>query len=301
MRLLRHGTAGAERPGCLGRDGVIRDLSGHVGDITPEALGDGLLKAVAGIDPETLPAVPAGTRLGPCVARPGKVVCIGLNYADHAAEAEMPRPAEPIVFMKAASALCGPNDDLILPQGAEKTDWEVELGVVIGRSASYVGEREAFDHIAGYCIVNDVSERAFQLERNGQWTKGKSADTFCPLGPWLVSADEIAEPQNLAMRLDVDGQVFQDSSSAQMIFGIAELIAYLSRFMTLLPGDVIATGTPAGVGMGQRPPVYLRPGNRMRTSIEGLGEQCQEVVAAAGADKAAKAGGGAAMAEAPGR
>lgn len=281
MRLLRYGEVGRERPGCLDGEGRLRDLSGIVDDITPEFLANGLLEKMQSLDPSSLPGVAGQVRLGPCVARPGKIVCIGLNYADHAEEAGMARPSEPIVFMKAASALCGPNDDLVLPVGAEKADWEVELGVVIGRPARYVSAGQALAHVAGYCIVNDVSERAFQLERNGQWSKGKSADTFCPLGPWLVTADEVADPQNLAMRLEVDGKVFQDSSSAQMIFGVSELIAYLSRFMALLPGDIVATGTPAGVGMGQRPPVYLRPGNQVRTRIQGLGEQHQTVVAPA--------------------
>ncbi len=278
MRLLRFGEAGREKPGLLDDEGRLRDLSGQVPDFVPEVFADGLIERLRALDPATLPLVPGEPRIGPCLARPGKILCIGLNYADHAAEAEMAAPAEPIVFMKAPSSLCGPYDDLVLPRGSQKTDWEVELGVVIGKPASYLEEAQARSVIAGYCIVNDVSERAFQLERGGQWTKGKSADSFCPLGPWLVTADAVADPQALAMRLEVDGRAYQDGTSATMIFKIDQIIAYLSRFMSLQPGDLIATGTPAGVGMGQKPPRYLAAGNRMTAAIEGLGEQRQRVV-----------------------
>lgn len=278
MRLLRFGEAGSERPGILDDEGVIRDLSDIVSDISPATLGDGLVEQVKNADLGALKAVDGDVRVGSCVNRPGKVVCIGLNFNDHAEEAGMEKPSEPIIFMKATSSVCGPNDDVVLPLGHEKVDWEIELGVVIGQRASYLDEAEAIETVAGYCIVNDVSERAFQLERNGQWTKGKSADTFCPLGPWLVTKDEIDDVGNLAMRLDVDGHVHQDSSTAQMIFGVPYLVSYVSRFMTLEPGDVIATGTPAGVGLGQKPQVYLKEGNRMTLRIDGLGEQRQRVI-----------------------
>lgn len=278
MRLLRFGEAGSERPGILDGEGVIRDLSDIVSDISPATLGDGLVEQVKNADLGALKAVDGDVRVGSCVNRPGKVVCIGLNFNDHAEEAGMEKPSEPIIFMKATSSVCGPNDDVVLPLGHEKVDWEIELGVVIGQRASYLDEAEAIETVAGYCIVNDVSERAFQLERNGQWTKGKSADTFCPLGPWLVTKDEIDDVGNLAMRLDVDGHVHQDSSTAQMIFGVPYLVSYVSRFMTLEPGDVIATGTPAGVGLGQKPQVYLKEGNRMTLRIDGLGEQRQRVI-----------------------
>jgi 2,4-diketo-3-deoxy-L-fuconate hydrolase len=267
-----------ERPGALDGDGRIRDLSGLVTDLAGEALLPASLDRLRGVNLSELPPVEAAPRVGPCVGRVGKFVCIGLNYADHAAESGVAVPSEPVVFMKATSAICGPHDDVRIPRGSEKTDWEVELGVVIGRPAKYVAEAEALSHVAGYCVVNDLSERAFQLEGTGQWVKGKSADTFGPLGPWLVTADEVPDPQGLRLWLEVDGHRYQDGSTSTMVFGVAHLISYLSRFMSLHPGDVISTGTPPGVGLGQKPPVYLRPGNTMRLGIEGLGEQCQRVV-----------------------
>ncbi|AVO37644.1 fumarylacetoacetate hydrolase family protein [Pukyongiella litopenaei] len=275
MKLLRYGPAGSEKPGLRHDDGTIRDLSAHVADIGGEVLtgaGQDMLRA---LDADSLPVVDGDPRLGPCVAGVGKIIAIGLNYADHAAEAGMEVPPEPVIFFKATSAICGPNDDVIIPRGSEKTDWEVELGVVIGKPASYVDEADAMDHVAGYCVVNDVSERAFQIERAGQWVKGKSADTFAPMGPWLVTRDEVPEPQNLKMWLDVDGHRYQDGSTATMVYGVRHLVSYLSQFMSLQPGDVISTGTPPGVGMGQSPQVYLRPGQEMRLGIEGLGEQRQ--------------------------
>lgn len=275
MYLFRHGAPGKEAPGIIDQHGKQRDLSGVIDDFTLEAFADGLVERVRCLAPTDLPLVPEGARLGACLARPSKVVCVGLNYVDHAREANMELPTEPILFLKAPSALCGPNDDILLPLGAEKVDWEVELGVVIGHRASFVDAEHALKYVAGYCVVNDVSERSHQLERNGQWTKGKSADNFCPVGPWLVTADEVADPQNLTMRLEVDGRIYQDSSTAQMVFGVAELVAYISQFMTLLPGDLIATGTPAGVGMGQRPQTYLKEGNIVLTTIQMLGEQRQ--------------------------
>lgn len=275
MYLFRHGAPGKEAPGIIDQHGKQRDLSGVIDDFTPEAFADGVVERVRRLAPTDLPLVPEGARLGACLARPSKVVCVGLNYVDHAREANMELPTEPILFLKAPSALCGPNDDILLPLGAEKVDWEVELGVVIGHRASFVDAEDALKYVAGYCVVNDVSERSHQLERNGQWTKGKSADNFCPVGPWLVTADEVADPQNLTMRLEVDGRIYQDSSTAQMVFGVAELVAYISQFMTLLPGDLIATGTPAGVGMGQRPQTYLKEGNIVLATIQMLGEQRQ--------------------------
>jgi 2-keto-4-pentenoate hydratase/2-oxohepta-3-ene-1,7-dioic acid hydratase in catechol pathway len=230
------------------------------------------------INPKDLPPVVGKPRIAGCVGGVGKFICIGLNYSDHAAESGMAVPVEPVVFMKATSAICGPYDDVIIPRGSEKTDWEVELGVVIGKEARYVTEREALSHVAGYCVVNDVSERAFQLEGTGQWVKGKSADTFGPIGPWLVTAEEVPDPQALGLWLEVDGHRYQNGSTATMVFGVAHLISYLSRFMSLQPGDIISTGTPPGVGLGQKPPVYLRPGNVMRLGIDGLGEQRQTVV-----------------------
>ena len=275
MYLFRHGAPGKEAPGIIDQHGKQRDLSGVIDDFTPEAFADGVVERVRRLAPTDLPLVPEGARLSACLARPSKVVCVGLNYVDHAREANMELPTEPILFLKAPSALCGPNDDILLPLGAEKVDWEVELGVVIGHRASFVDAEDALKYVAGYCVVNDVSERSHQLERNGQWTKGKSADNFCPVGPWLVTADEVADPQNLTMRLEVDGRIYQDSSTAQMVFGVAELVAYISQFMTLLPGDLIATGTPAGVGMGQRPQTYLKEGNIVLATIQMLGEQRQ--------------------------
>jgi 2,4-didehydro-3-deoxy-L-rhamnonate hydrolase len=279
MKLLRFGPKGHEKPGLLDADGVIRDLSAHLPDLDGPHLGRERLAALADLDASGLPVVPADTRLGPCVGRVGKFICIGLNYSDHAAETGAQVPPEPVVFNKWTSAICGPDDDVIIPRDSEKTDWEVELGVVIGREARYVGEAEAMDHVAGYCVVNDVSEREFQLERSGTWDKGKGCDTFGPLGPWLVTPDEVADPHALAMWLEVDGRRYQDGSTRTMVYRVPFLIHYLSRFMSLQPGDVISTGTPPGVGMGQTPSVYLRPGQRMRLGIEGLGEQHQRVVA----------------------
>lgn len=278
MKLLRHGPAGREKPGVVDADGRVRDLSGKVRDIDLRELTPERLAELSRLDPASLPEVPAGERLGPCVAPIGKVVCIGLNYSDHAAESGMPVPTEPILFLKPSSSVCGPNDDVEIPRGSRKTDWEVELGVVIGRRAKYVEEAEALDYVAGYCVVNDVSEREFQLERQGQWDKGKSHDTFAPVGPWLVTRDEIPDPQALAMWLEVNGHRYQDGSTKTMVFGVRELVAYVSRFMTLEPGDVISTGTPPGVGMGQKPQVFLKAGDVMRLGIEGLGEQRQACV-----------------------
>jgi 2-keto-4-pentenoate hydratase/2-oxohepta-3-ene-1,7-dioic acid hydratase in catechol pathway len=278
MKLLRFGPPGKERPGILHADGKIRDLSGVVPDIGGETLLPASLERLKAVDSGTLPSVNGSPRLGPCVARVGKFICIGLNYSDHAAESNMAVPREPIVFMKATSAVCGPNDDVEIPRGSEKSDWEVELGVVIGKPAKYVSEADAMSHIAGYCIVNDLSERAFQLEGTGQWVKGKSADTFGPIGPWLVTPDEIPDCQNLDLWLEVDGKRMQNGSTKTMVFGVQFLVSYLSRFMSLQPGDIISTGTPPGVGHGMKPPVYLRAGNEMRLAVEGLGEQRQRVV-----------------------
>ncbi len=281
MKLLRFGPAGQEKPGLLDAQGVVRDLSAHVRDIDGDAIGPEALARLRALDPATLPAVPGNPRIGACVGRIGKFVCIGLNYADHAAESNMPIPAEPIVFNKWTSAVVGPNDDVKIPRGSEKTDWEVELGVVIGTVASYVDEADALAHVAGYCVVNDVSEREYQIERGGTWDKGKGCDTFGPIGPWLVTRDEVADPQKLGMWLEVDGKRYQNGNTSTMIFGVAHIVSYLSRFMTLQPGDVISTGTPPGVGMGVKPqPVYLRAGQTLRLGIEGLGEQCQKTVAA---------------------
>ncbi|WP_062014463.1 fumarylacetoacetate hydrolase family protein [Aureimonas sp. AU4] len=280
MKLLRYGEPGSEKPGLLDAEGAMRDLSGHLPDLGGAALSPASLARLAALDPASLPLAPAGARLGACVTRPGKFICIGLNYADHARETGKEPPAEPIVFMKATSAVCGPHDDLEIPRGSEKTDWEVELGVVIGTVAKYVPESDALAHVAGYCLVNDVSERAFQSERGGQWTKGKSHDTFGPVGPWLVTSDEIPDPQTLDLWLDVDGVRRQTGNTRTMIFGVAHLVSYLSQFMTLEPGDIIATGTPPGVGLGLKPPVFLRAGQEMHLGIEGLGEQRQRTVAA---------------------
>ncbi|MBY5973754.1 fumarylacetoacetate hydrolase family protein [Ferrimonas balearica] len=279
MKLMRIGAPGQERPAILHEDGTRRDLSSVVNDITGAALTAAGLWRIGEVDPLSLPVLDPEARVGPCIGHVGKIMCIGLNYADHAAEAGMDLPEEPILFMKATSAICGPNDPLIIPKGSTATDWEVELGVVIGKTARYVDEAEAMEHVAGYCLVNDVSERDFQQKRSGQWVKGKSADSFGPLGPWMVTRDEIADPQALPMWLEVDGHRYQDGSTATMVFGVAHLVSYLSQFMTLEPGDVIFTGTPPGVGMGQKPdPVYLRPGQTLRLGIEGLGEQCQTTV-----------------------
>lgn len=280
MKLLRYGKLGFERPGLLDDRGVIRDVSAIAPDIAGATLTPDGLRRLRRYDAEQLPEVAPGVRLGPCVASVGKIVCIGLNYSDHAAESGMAIPAEPILFMKATSAICGPNDDVRLPRGSLKTDWEVELGVVIGTGGAYLDESCAMDHVAGYCVINDLSERSFQLERGGQWDKGKGCDTFAPLGPWLVTADEIPDPQALNMFLDVDGHRYQEGSTRTMIFGVAHLVAYVSQFMSLQPGDIISTGTPPGVGLGQKPPVYLRAGQVMRLGIDGLGVQTQRVVSA---------------------
>jgi 2-keto-4-pentenoate hydratase/2-oxohepta-3-ene-1,7-dioic acid hydratase in catechol pathway len=282
MKLLRYGPAGQERPGILGPDGVLRDLSGRLSDVTPEQLSVGALQRLSGLDSSTLPAVTGQPRLGVPVAGIRKFIAVGLNYADHAAEAGLPVPTEPVLFTKAISCLNGPNDDVLLPRGSRKSDWEVELGVVIGTLARYVDEGEALKYVAGYCIVNDVSEREYQIERGGTWDKGKGCDTFGPVGPWLVTADEVADPQNLQLWLEVNGQRRQSGNTRTMIFGVAALVAYISRFMTLEPGDLITTGTPPGVGMGIKPaPVYLQAGDVMRLGVEQLGEQTQRVVAAA--------------------
>lgn len=279
MKLLRHGTAGSERPGLLHSDGTIRDLSGLVPDIGGGVLSDAGLAMLRAVKPETLPVVDAGTRLGPCVAGTGKFICIGLNYADHAAESGMAVPPEPVIFMKATSAICGPNDPIIIPRGSEKTDWEVELAVIIGTKAKYVSEADAMAHVAGYAVTNDVSERAFQIERSGQWTKGKSCDNFGQIGPWLVTRDEISDPQVLDMWLTVNGETMQNGSTRTMVYGVAYLVSYLSQFMTLHPGDVISTGTPPGVGLGQKPPRYLKAGDVVELGIAGLGQQKQQVIA----------------------
>ena len=279
MKLLRYGPAGQEKPGLLDADGHIRDLSAHVDDIAGAALSPASLARLAALDPATLPLVP-DHRLGPCVGRVGKFICIGLNYADHAAETGAEIPKEPVVFNKWTSAICGPNDDVEIPRGSVKTDWEVELGVIIGTGGKYIDEADALSHVAGYCVVNDVSEREWQIERGGSWDKGKGCDTFGPIGPWLVTPDEAGDVSNLRMWLEVDGHRYQDGSTATMIFGVAKIIAYLSRFLSLQPGDVITTGTPPGVGLGQKPPVYLKGGEVMRLGIEGLGEQRQKVVKA---------------------
>ncbi|MCE0505259.1 fumarylacetoacetate hydrolase family protein [Roseivivax sp. GX 12232] len=277
MKFARLGEKGQERLAVLDREGHYRDVSESFGDLTAARLADAA--ALTRIDPGAFPRVTGQPRIGACIPSVGKMICIGLNYSDHAAEAGMDVPAEPILFMKATSAICGPNDDLILPRGSEKTDWEVELGVVIGKRARYVEEDQAMAHVAGYCAVNDVSERAFQIERGGQWVKGKSADTFGPIGPWFVTADEVADPQALEMWLEVDGTRMQEGSTRTMVFPVAHLVSYVSQFMTLEPGDIISTGTPPGVGMGKRPQVFLKPGQTVRLGIEGLGEQAQKVVA----------------------
>jgi 2-keto-4-pentenoate hydratase/2-oxohepta-3-ene-1,7-dioic acid hydratase in catechol pathway len=298
MKLLRYGPTGQEQPGLLDGAGQIRSLAGIVDDMAAETLSAASLDRLRQLDPESLPlvgqAVPDETerqaqpdlrnsdssllRLGPCVAGVGKFMCIGLNYADHAAETGAKLPAEPVLFMKATSAICGPYDDIVLPRGSTHTDWEVELGVVIGARAKYVAESNALDFVAGYCVVHDVSERHFQKDRGGQWTKGKSCDTFGPVGPWLVTKDEVPDPQNLRLWLEVDGERRQDGSTGNMLFGVRKLVSYLSQFFTLHPGDIISTGTPAGVGMGRKPPTYLRPGQTIRLAVEGLGEQQQRVV-----------------------
>jgi ureidoglycolate lyase/2,4-diketo-3-deoxy-L-fuconate hydrolase len=281
MKLLRYGPPGQEKPGLLDRDGKIRELSHIVRDIAGEAVAPASLDRLRRLDPSTLPVVTGTPRLGPCVGAVPKIVAIGLNYRLHAQEAGQPIPKEPIFFMKATSSICGPDDDVIIPKGSQKTDYEVELGIVIGSLARYVSQTEARRHVAGYCIVNDVSEREFQIERGGQWTKGKSADTFCPIGPWLVTSDEI-DPGKLALSTEVNGERRQNSNTGDLIFGVDEIVSYVSQFLTLMPGDVIPTGTPSGVGLGFKPPKFLKAGDRMRLSIEGLGEQNQRLVAYAG-------------------
>jgi 2-keto-4-pentenoate hydratase/2-oxohepta-3-ene-1,7-dioic acid hydratase in catechol pathway len=280
MKLLRYGEPGREKPGMLGARGEIRDLSETIRDLSGDALLPESLSKLRHIDAGSLREVTGDVRLGPCVGGVGKFICIGLNYSDHAAESGMKMPVEPILFMKATSAVCGPNDNIIIPRGSKKTDWEVELGVVIGKPAKYVTEADALAHVAGYCVVNDVSERAFQLEGTGQWVKGKSADSFGPIGPWLVTADEVPDPQNLGLWLEVDGRQYQRGTTAKMVFGVSYLVSFISRFMSLQPGDIISTGTPPGIGIGQTPPVYLQPGNRVRLGVDGLGEQRQFVIPA---------------------
>ncbi|MEZ5723748.1 MAG: fumarylacetoacetate hydrolase family protein [Paracoccaceae bacterium] len=279
MKLVRYGKAGAEKPGLIDTDGQIRDLSGHIADVAGAAIDPAKLAELGRIDPASLPLVSGDPRLGPCVGGTGKFICIGLNYSDHAAETGAEVPKEPIIFMKASSAICGPNDPIVIPRGSEKTDWEVELAVIIGRHAKYVSEAEAMEYVAGYAVTNDVSERAFQIERSGQWTKGKSCDNFGQIGPWLVTKDEIADPQKLKMWLTVNGEKMQDGSSSTMVFGVAHLVSYLSQFMSLHPGDVISTGTPPGVGLGMKPPRFLKAGDVVELGIEGLGQQRQDVVA----------------------
>jgi len=282
VKLLRYGGPGEERPGALDGAGEIRDLSGIISDVAGESLLPDAIEKLRDIDLATLPKVSSQTRIGPCVASVGKFICIGLNYSDHAAESGMAVPSEPVIFMKATSAICGPDDDVLIPRGSQKMDWEIELGVVIGKPGKYLEEANVLSHVAGYCIVNDLSERAFQLEGTGQWVKGKSADTFGPVGPWLVTPDEVPDPQNLDLWLDVDGQRRQSGNTRTMIFGVASLISYISRFMSLRTGDIISTGTPPGVGFGRKPPLYLRPGNRLQLGISGLGQQNQMVTAEAG-------------------
>ncbi len=275
MKLLRHGEFGNEKPGIIDHEGKIRDLSSHIPDINGDSINSESLKKIGAINLSTLPIVSNDTRLGPCVGNIGKFLCIGLNYSDHAAESGLPVPSEPILFSKATSAIVGPNDNVEIPRNSSETDWEVELGIIIGKKAKYINENEAEEYIAGYCVVNDVSERAFQIKREGQWTKGKSCDTFGPTGPYLVTKDEIPDVQNLKMYLDVNGKRMQDGSTNTMIFSAKHIVYYLSQFMSLNPGDVIATGTPPGVGLGMKPPVFLNAGDTMKLGIEGLGEQNQ--------------------------
>jgi len=279
MKLLRYGPPGQEKPGMLDAQGKIRDLSQVCHDIAGATLLPDGLARLAKIDPATLPLVPGSPRIGACVSGIGKFICIGLNYADHAAESGATVPPEPVLFLKANSAVCGPDDAVIIPRGSKKTDWEVELGVVIGKPGKYIAEKDALDHVAGYCVINDVSEREYQIERSGQWDKGKGCDTFGPTGPWLVTKDEVPDPQNLKMWLEVDGKRFQDGSTKTMVYGVKFLIAYLSQFFTLHPGDVISTGTPPGVGLGQKPPLFLKAGQTMKVGIEGLGVQTQRTIA----------------------
>ena len=278
MKLIRHGEPGREKPGIVHSDGTRRDLSSLIADVAGADLAEASLQRIQGADIGALPVVSDSARLGACVGQTGKFICIGLNYSDHAKEAGMVLPKEPIIFMKATSAMCGANDPIVIPRGSEKTDWEVELAVVIGKRAKYVSQQDALQYVAGYAVTNDVSERTFQIERAGQWTKGKSCDNFGQIGPWLVTRDEVADPQQLQMWLKVNGELMQSGSTATMHFGVAELVSYLSQFMSLHPGDVISTGTPPGVGMGQKPPRYLRAGDVVELGIDGLGSQRQEVV-----------------------
>jgi len=281
MKLIRYGDNKQEKPGVVDSDGRIRDLSGVISDIDGDTISAEGLARLRNLDITTLPVVEGNPRIGPCVGKIGKFVCIGLNYSDHAAESGLPEPSEPVIFNKWTSAVVGPNDDVAIPRGSKKTDWEVELGVVIGKEARYVSKEEALSHVAGYCVINDVSEREYQIERGGTWDKGKGCDTFGPIGPWLVTADEVPDPQALRLWLEVDGKRYQDGTTGKMIFDVATIISYLSEFMSLQPGDVISTGTPPGVGMGVRPePVYLKAGQTMRLGIDGLGEQTQKVVQA---------------------
>ena len=280
MKLVRYGAPGAEKPGVLDADGQLRDLSDIVRDIDGAALSPAGLAKIAGANPATLPIVRSNPRIGPCIARPLNFVCIGLNYADHAAETGATPPTEPIIFLKSLGAFCGPYDDVVIPKGSTKPDWEVELGIVIGTKAKYVSEADAMNHVAGYCVVNDVSERNFQTERGGTWDKGKGCDTFGPTGPWMVTKDEIPDPQALGMWLDVNGERMQTGSTKTMIFNVVQIVSYVSHFITLHPGDIIATGTPPGVGMGKKPnPIWLKAGDVMTLGIEGLGEQKQNVLA----------------------
>lgn len=280
MKLVRFGAPGAEKPGMIDAQGVLRDLSGVVSDIDSTLLAQDGLKSLSAVKPQDLPVVSGEPRIGPCVGRIGKIVCVGLNYSDHAKESGAETPTEPILFLKPSSSISGPYDDVEIPRGSKKTDWEVELGIVIGRRAKYVDESTALDYVAGYCLVNDVSERAYQLERLGQWDKGKGHDTFAPIGPWLVTRDEVPDPQALPLWTEVNGKRYQDGSTANMIFGVRTLVSYISQFMTLEPGDIISTGTPAGVGMGQSPALYLRDGDIMKLGIQGLGEQQQRCIPA---------------------
>jgi len=280
LKLLRYGPAGHEKPGCVAADGTIRDLSGVVADISSATLSPEVLDVLMSTDVDALPAAADAGRLGPCVGAPGKVLCIGLNYSDHAAETGASLPSQPIIFHKSTTSVCGPNDDVEMPRGSQALDWEVELAVVIGKRAKYVSEQEAMDHVAGYAVFNDVSERDFQIKYEGQWTKGKSHDTFGPLGPWLVTRDEVPDPHHLSMWLDVNGEKRQRGSTETLVFNVPTLVSYVSRFMTLMPGDVIPTGTPPGVGLGMKPPQFLKVGDVMTLGIEGLGEQRQTVIAA---------------------
>lgn len=279
MKLARYGVPGQEKPGLVDSDGRLRDLSAVIDDLAGEAIGNAGLRRLAAIDPATLPLVPGNPRFGAPVAGIGKMLCVGMNYADHAAETGAPVPEQPVLFMKATTAIGGPNDTVVIPRDSVKTDWEVELGVIVGEVARDVSAEEAMNHVAGYAVINDISERAFQLEHGGQWVKGKSCDTFGPIGPWLVTRDEVADPQNLSLWLEVNGHRYQSGNTRTMVFGVAQLVSYISRYMTLMPGDVISTGTPAGVGLGLKPPTYLKPGDVIELGIEGLGTQRQDVVA----------------------